>query len=432
MKVLIKEKLSPHKSKTPEGYLICRDVILGRTGTQTYRRDEIYPECGDSSEIEVLRDAQDVFAPETIASFENKPLTCEHPEEDVTPENHNQYSVGFVRDVHQGKADGADVLLGNLVVTDAEIIKDIENGIRTDLSCGYTCDIVGDDRPAQKNIRGNHVALCSHGRAGNARIIDSKLNDSYWQEAICIVTQCPISSPIALDRFSLEPGINRLADTTAYLAIPRDNQSLDEYIEQLKENLNHYNITAIEPFKIKVSQDPKTKLITVDISEVVNLSHIGRKTKGYITKAIDEYYNTRPFKAILINGDGFVDADGHHLTDSQEPFDTYRGVTIYETEDSFEIDTGEITVEFPTFEEALEFIDDAFSSIETDDAISINDSAVNPAFKRNLINAILDYRRQLAVDEAPEEDGARLGFRQTKNSLLKKLKESLELAREMK
>lgn len=34
MKVLIKEKLSPHKSKTPEGYLICRDAILGRTGTQ--------------------------------------------------------------------------------------------------------------------------------------------------------------------------------------------------------------------------------------------------------------------------------------------------------------------------------------------------------------------------------------------------------------
>lgn len=173
MKVLIKEKLSPHKSKTPEGYLICRDAILGRTGAQDYYANEIYADSKDDRIVKVMRDAKEVFSPETIASFENKPVTCEHPEEDVTPDNFKQYSVGFARDIHQGRVDGEDVLLGNLIITDPETINDIENDIRTELSCGYTCDITDDENPRQINIRGNHIALCEKGRAGNARIVDS-------------------------------------------------------------------------------------------------------------------------------------------------------------------------------------------------------------------------------------------------------------------
>ena len=174
MKMLIKEKISPHKSKTPEGYLVCRDAILGRTGSQEYRKCEIFNDCADdTSTIQVLRDSAEVFSSEAIASFENKPITCEHPDEDVTPDNYKDYAVGFVRDVHQGKVDGEDVLLGNLIITDSDIINDIENGIRTDLSCGYTCDITDEAHPRQVNIRGNHVALCSQGRAGIAKIVDS-------------------------------------------------------------------------------------------------------------------------------------------------------------------------------------------------------------------------------------------------------------------
>lgn len=174
MKMLIREKLSPHKSKTPEGYLICRDAILGRTGTQDYRKCEIFADCAeDDTVVHVLRDSKDVFSPEAIASFENKPITCEHPDVDVTPDNYKDYAVGFVRDVRQGKVDGEDVLLGNLIITDSDIINDIENGIRTDLSCGYTCDITNEAKPRQINIRGNHVALCEQGRAGIAKIVDS-------------------------------------------------------------------------------------------------------------------------------------------------------------------------------------------------------------------------------------------------------------------
>ena len=174
MKVLIKEKLSPHKSKTPEGYLICRDAILARTGTQEYYASEIYPDWqGEDKEIKVMRKPEQVFSDETIASFENKPITCEHPDEDVTPENYKDYSVGFVRDVHRATVNGEDVMVGNLIITDSDIINDIENDIRTELSCGYNCDITDGDQPEQINIRGNHIALCERGRAGIAKIIDS-------------------------------------------------------------------------------------------------------------------------------------------------------------------------------------------------------------------------------------------------------------------
>ena len=82
-------------------------------------------------------------------------------------------SVGFVRDVKRGQVNGQDVMLGTLVITDAQTIEEIENGEHTDLSCGYDCDIIDEANPQQRNIRGNHVALCQQGRAGIARIVDS-------------------------------------------------------------------------------------------------------------------------------------------------------------------------------------------------------------------------------------------------------------------
>lgn len=179
MKVLINEKLSEHKYKTPEGYLICVDAVLARTGKQSYRKSEIF-NTDDNTEIEVDRQPNEVFSEATLASFENKPITVEHPNEDVNSGNIKEYAVGFVRDVHKGYDNGQPVILGTLVIQDAQTIEEIENGEHTDLSCGYDCDINDEENPQQRNIRGNHVALCQCGRAGNARIVDSY--DGYYDE----------------------------------------------------------------------------------------------------------------------------------------------------------------------------------------------------------------------------------------------------------
>lgn len=182
MKILVAEKLSEHRYKTPEGYLICVDSILARTGKQTYNRSEIFGDSENDGLIEVDRKAEEVFSPETMASFENKPICVEHPDVDVNSGNISEFAVGFVRDIHKGEYEGEPVMLGTLVITDAKTVEEIEEGKHTDLSCGYDCDIDDSENPQQRNIRGNHVALCEQGRAGIARIMDSVDEESTYTE----------------------------------------------------------------------------------------------------------------------------------------------------------------------------------------------------------------------------------------------------------
>lgn len=179
MRFLVAEKLGPHKFKTPEGYLICTDAILSRTGKQEYKRCEIFGDsCDDPDKVvNVDRTDEEVFSDKAMASFENKPVCIEHPDVDVNAENHNELAVGFVRDVHKGEYKGSPVMIGTLVITDKDAVEAVENKEYEELSCGYDCDIEDDGNPCQRNIRGNHVALCKQGRAGIAHIVDSELTN---------------------------------------------------------------------------------------------------------------------------------------------------------------------------------------------------------------------------------------------------------------
>lgn len=174
MKFLSKVKLSNRRYKTPEGYLVCVDSIIARTGKQEYLKSEIFQDSKDDSVIQIDRPKSEVLSPSTIASFENKPLVDEHPDEDVNVDNYRDYAIGFARDVRGSKLNDVDILIANLIFTDPEAIAEIESGEKTELSCGYDCDILGEgDNLYQANIRGNHIALCKAGRAGIARIQDS-------------------------------------------------------------------------------------------------------------------------------------------------------------------------------------------------------------------------------------------------------------------
>lgn len=182
MRFLVAEKLGPHKFKTPEGYLICTDAILSRTGKQEYKRCELFGDtCEDPDKIvNVERTDDEVFSDKAMASFENKAVCIEHPDHDVNAENHNELAVGFVRDIHKGEDNGKPVMMGTLVITDKDAVEAVESGEYKELSCGYDCDIDDDGEPHQRNIRGNHVALCKQGRAGIARIVDSVDDIRFW------------------------------------------------------------------------------------------------------------------------------------------------------------------------------------------------------------------------------------------------------------
>ena len=160
-------RISDHILKTPEGFLICKDVPIARTGTQQYRGCEFGAPVGDAL-YNVQRPEAEVFDRAAVASFEGKPVCDEHPEEDVTPDNYGRYMKGVCRDVRRGDGDLSNCLVADLVIYDADLINKIEAGKR-EISCGYDClwNPTSDSSYDQLEIRGNHVAVVDKGRAGH-------------------------------------------------------------------------------------------------------------------------------------------------------------------------------------------------------------------------------------------------------------------------
>lgn len=155
--------ISPHIDKTPEGYLICRDVPINRTGTQTYLAHELNLEGDPDREVTVYRLPEDVFSPAAMASFEGKDVTRGHPPEMLNADNQAAYSKGHLENIrHVG-----DNTVADLIIKDSSLASDVESGVLREVSCGYNCNFEPYlDGYKQTGIRGNHLAIVPRGRAG--------------------------------------------------------------------------------------------------------------------------------------------------------------------------------------------------------------------------------------------------------------------------
>lgn len=159
------DRISPNMTVTPEGFLICHDVPIARTGDMTYRASELQLDGDPDRPVTVHRYPEDVFSDEAVASFEGKDVTAGHPAGNVGAENYSAYSRGHVQNVRRS----GEQLVADLLIKDAALISDIRNNVVREVSCGYLCQYVPDgDGYRQKEIRGNHVAVVPRGRAGRA------------------------------------------------------------------------------------------------------------------------------------------------------------------------------------------------------------------------------------------------------------------------
>lgn len=167
--------ISPNQLETDEGFLICRNVPIARTGEQEYLGTELGLDTTDI--VKVYRPEEEVFADATIASFEGKPVTDDHPSDLLDAETAPMHSKGHVQNVRRGAGEWKDYLVADLHIQDADLIREIKNGKR-EVSCGYAVEYVpnGDGTFTQKNIRGNHVAVVDEGRAGHAAAIMDSIN----------------------------------------------------------------------------------------------------------------------------------------------------------------------------------------------------------------------------------------------------------------
>ncbi|MGE4440162.1 MAG: DUF2213 domain-containing protein [Desulfomicrobium sp.] len=179
--------LSENIRITPEGYLLCLDVPIARTGVMHYLPEELPEEIAAHATEEtvlVYRQPEDVFAPETVASFEGKPVTVGHPEDFVTPDNWKELTCGHAQNVRRGEGEASDLLLADLLITDQEAIfliapkqggKPEDKPLR-EVSCGYDAEYeeMAPGVGRQFAIVGNHIALVPHGRCGSRCAIQDK------------------------------------------------------------------------------------------------------------------------------------------------------------------------------------------------------------------------------------------------------------------
>lgn len=189
MRFYTTSRLSENMEFTPEGYLLCKAVPIARIGALEYLPEEVPEDISDGASgptVMVYRDADDLFSEATIASFEGKPVTVDHPDAFVTPENWRELTAGHAQNVRRGEGKESGLLLADLLITDQIGIDLIlppepedggepEEPLR-EVSCGYDAEYVAvmPGIGKQINIIGNHIALVPQGRCGSRCAIKDK------------------------------------------------------------------------------------------------------------------------------------------------------------------------------------------------------------------------------------------------------------------
>lgn len=163
--IFYSDKISDNLEETPEGFLICRNVSLARTGLMEYQNTGQI-DGNNNPTVMIGHNRETLSSEETISSFEGKSITLEHPPEMLNPFNTTQYTQGHIQNVHFDEE--SQTLKADLVIITAESIELVKNGLR-EVSCGYWADVKpnGDGTGTLVNVVGNHLALVANGRCGS-------------------------------------------------------------------------------------------------------------------------------------------------------------------------------------------------------------------------------------------------------------------------
>lgn len=161
---------------TDEGFMRVPGHVA-RVGIQEYTAGELGLKGDQNRIVKVYRPADEVFDSESLASYEGKDITIDHPQGFIDAQSYKKLTAGVV--LGEGSPDG-DFVLSDLLIKDSTAIAKIDAG-KVQLSVGYAATY--DDKVPegadyefiQRDIRVNHVALVDRARAGaQARLFDNK------------------------------------------------------------------------------------------------------------------------------------------------------------------------------------------------------------------------------------------------------------------
>jgi len=243
----------------------------------------------DGRVIRENRSKDEVFSEDSLKTLMGVTITNDHPTNNrqVTANNFKELAVGFVGDSVQVVDD--KYVMVPLTITDADTIRDIENGKR-ELSCGYNAVVVnesgindeGDEYDTkQTEIRYNHVAIVTKGRAGSSVRIDN-------QEAVLVEAENTPKTKTTegvnkkmKDQKNDTDMINTLAQLKADIK-DRDNQiealnlklqksdsqnqTISQELDEIKEQLKEANI-HLDSFDERVNEYAKERANLIKATE---------------------------------------------------------------------------------------------------------------------------------------------------------------------
>jgi hypothetical protein len=148
--------------------MLLASATFARDGVLEYKR-------ADGSVRRELRLPETNQDPETLHSFGLAPVGIEHPTGLVTKDNAGGYRKGIsLQNVRYTGSGKGGFVRGEVALFDSDAIALAESGQKVQLSAGYTCDV--DETPGvwrgqkydavQRDVRVNHIALTTRGRAG--------------------------------------------------------------------------------------------------------------------------------------------------------------------------------------------------------------------------------------------------------------------------
>lgn len=300
---------------------------LTRTGILVYKRH-------DGSVQRELRRAEEVFSPDSLASIEDLPVTKLHPPGLVTAETFSKFAIGHVSKA--GRQDG-ELVMGDLVVSEASAIAAIERGELQEISCGYECDF--DATPGvfngerydgeQKSIRYNHVALGPKGwgragpqvslrldAAGN-EVETSPRSETVKPLRIDGVDYDPTSDAFqqAFAKFMTSAGeLQALLDSTKAQASTAEAKAdaADARVKELQTKLD----AATSPKELERLVNERTALVTQAAKLVPATVKLDGLTPAQIKRAVVEATN----KSVKLDGKDavYIDAAYDYIVASQQ------------------------------------------------------------------------------------------------------------------
>lgn len=257
--------------KTEWGFVIDSPIIA-RTGIQLYKRDGKW--------IKEYRPPEEVFAKESLVTFEGAPITITHPSLPVSSKNAAGQVVGVI--LGTPWRDG-DYLRANVVLHDQKAIDLVESGQMRELSVGYSLNTTGSGMTPdgikydakQINIRCNHLAIVPKGRAGVAKFTTTEFKqmnienldrmDEVVSNVVVVEPEDTPSAEVQAEPVENVSKVPAVEDVVSAITEPVPEINLDEMnatIDQLRNDLEEakrINESVLVQMRADIEADVRKK-----------------------------------------------------------------------------------------------------------------------------------------------------------------------------